>query len=198
MKVSMQLEDHSIWRRLIVPLDMSFSAMHEVLQIAFNWQDYHLHEFYLYDESKTDESENDYSDTYTSFGYRPVLNVVMNEEAMAYDYDIEMKLEKGLLLSNFIPPHTYMKYIYDFGDSWRHEIVIEEIVTKEGLRSPVCLEGEGTAPPEDCGGETGFNEFLEIINDPSHPEYESMQSWARMQLYREFNMELVNRRLRKL
>ncbi|MDW0116086.1 plasmid pRiA4b ORF-3 family protein [Sporosarcina thermotolerans] len=197
MKVSMQLGEHSIWRRLLVPLDTSFYEMHRILQIAFDWHDYHLHEFYLYDESKTDEPEFEHSPTYTSYGYRPMLNIVMNEEAVAYSGDVEVKLEKGLLLTDFIPPHTYMKYIYDYGDEWKHEIFIEEIVTRDDLQSPVCLEGEGTAPPEDCGGEPGFDNFLKIMSDPSNPEYESMKSWARMQLYREFDMGLVNGRLRR-
>ena len=42
---------------------------------------------------------------------------------------------------------------------------------------PVCLDGEGACPPEDCGGVPGYLELLEIIKDLSHPEYESVMEW---------------------
>ncbi|MEK5040762.1 plasmid pRiA4b ORF-3 family protein [Sporosarcina sp. FSL K6-3457] len=186
MRVSMELMEHSIWRKLIIPLDMPVREFHEVLQIVFDWQDYHLHEFYLYDETNTDKPR------------KPKLNIVMDEEAFEYGNDVEMVLEEGLLLSDFIPPHTFIKYIYDFGDYWRHDIVVEEILTKQNIQSPACLEGEGTAPPEDCGGESGFSEFLTVMSDPSDLEHESMKEWAKMQWYREFERNFVNRRLKKL
>ena len=43
--------------------------------------------------------------------------------------------------------------------------------------NPVCLEGEGCCPPEDIGGTHGFEEFLEIMKDKSHPERESYIEW---------------------
>jgi len=46
------------------------------------------------------------------------------------------------------------------------------------------------------GGEYGYDEFLRIIADPSDPDYEGMISWSKMQRYSDFNIELVNRRLK--
>lgn len=44
-------------------------------------------------------------------------------------------------------------YEYDFGDSWIHELSIEDILEPAvGGRYPICLEGERACPPEDCGG----------------------------------------------
>src|SRR6266498_6137882 len=34
-----------IWRRIIVPENMTLSKLHDVAQITMGWQDYHLHEF---------------------------------------------------------------------------------------------------------------------------------------------------------
>ena len=34
-----------IWRRLLVRSDSSIAQLHEVLQIAFGWEDMHLHRF---------------------------------------------------------------------------------------------------------------------------------------------------------
>ena len=47
-------------------------------------------------------------------------------------------------------------YSYDFGDDWRHDIVVEKIIPAEPgypahRRAP-------DAPPEDCGGIWVFNE----------------------------------------
>ena len=48
IKVILDLEDRQVWRRLVVPLNREFEDLHEILQVAFNWKDYHLHEFHLY------------------------------------------------------------------------------------------------------------------------------------------------------
>jgi hypothetical protein len=34
-----------IWRRLLVPADLTLAQLHDVLQAAMGWQDCHLHEF---------------------------------------------------------------------------------------------------------------------------------------------------------
>src|SRR5260370_21007613 len=34
-----------IWRRLLVSSDTSVAQLHEVLQVAFGWEDMHLHRF---------------------------------------------------------------------------------------------------------------------------------------------------------
>lgn len=120
-----------------------------------------------------------------------------HEEASEYGDGSEMKLEDSLFLSEYIPPHNYMKYIYDFGDYWEHKIVIEEVRMDQSVRSPLCLGGEGTAPPEDCGGEPGFEEFLYVMQNPSHEDYQFMSEWARGQLYHEFDKRNVNWRLER-
>ncbi len=63
---------------------------------------------------------------------------------------------------------------------------------------PICIGGEGSTPPEDVGGEQGYEEFLEVIANQNHPEYEGTVTWGKGQDYKEFDIETVNRLLKKL
>ena len=57
-------------------------------------------------------------------------------------------------------------YSYDFGDDWRHDVVVEKIVPAEpGVAYPRCAGGRRDAPPEDCGGIWVFNEQFAEFGD---------------------------------
>jgi hypothetical protein len=69
-------------------------------------------------------------------------------------------------------------YLYDFGDGWEHQIVLEKVLPKEPNRPyPVCIAGKNACPPEDCGGIRGYQALLEIMSDPSHKDHEEMTDW---------------------
>lgn len=55
--------------------------------------------------------------------------------------------------------------------------------------------GSGDAPPEDVGGSGGFEEFLEVIQNPASQEYEQANQWAEMQRWSRFDRDKVNERL---
>jgi hypothetical protein len=42
---------------------------------------------------------------------------------------------------------------------------------------PACVDGRRACPPEDCGGTGGFEELLEILADPAHPERRERLDW---------------------
>jgi len=70
-------------------------------------------------------------------------------------------------------------YEYDFGDSWEHELVIEERTTAaDGAHYPACVAGEGECPPEDCGGSYGFAELKALLAGPPSTEREEILEWA--------------------
>ncbi|WP_342509658.1 hypothetical protein [Sporosarcina sp. FSL K6-2383] len=75
-------------------------------------------------------------------------------------------------------------------------MVLEEIVDDYYFGYPTLLDGEGTAPPEDVGGPPGYEEFLKVFRDPTHPEYLSIITWAKQQYYLPLDMAEVNRRLK--
>ncbi|VAX33816.1 hypothetical protein MNBD_NITROSPIRAE01-1661 [hydrothermal vent metagenome] len=51
-------------------------------------------------------------------------------------------------------------------------------------------------PPEDCGGVWGYANLLEIINDPSHEEYDETSEWlGRSFEANHFDLEEINEML---
>jgi hypothetical protein len=66
------------------------------------------------------------------------------------------------------------------GDGWQHRIVIESpphLGAAQDLPLPICLAGENACPPEDVGGPHGYAEFLKILSDRKHEQYEDMVRW---------------------
>ena len=69
-------------------------------------------------------------------------------------------------------------YVYDFGDDWRHDIVIERVADgKPNIDYPAFVDGKRRCPPEDVGGIPGFMQFLEAARDPMHSEHRDMIRW---------------------
>ena len=61
--------------------------------------------------------------------------------------------EKTATVLAAIGDNSRFAYEYDFGDSWEHEIVVEDRWRIPiGLKFGVCVDGAERCPPEDCGG----------------------------------------------
>lgn len=159
-----------IWRELKLPGRYKLSQLHKMMQILFDWQDYHLHEFQFGDTL--------YTDLDTLDGYD------RGEE----DHKIPFEQALGNLKT--------FQYRYDFGDSW--EVKARVKATEEGdLDSPECLAGERAGPPEDCGGIPGLEELNKILKNKKHPEYEHMRTWAGNYDPTRFRLSSVNKELKK-
>lgn len=96
--------------------------------------------------------------------------------------------ERGVRLSTL--PAAFL-YAYDFGDGWLHDVE----VLGTGGDQPGCVSGEGTCPPEDCGGVGGYEELLDALADSMHPEHESMRTWVGDRL-RPFDQHATTQRVR--
>ncbi len=69
------------------------------------------------------------------------------------------------------------RFVYecDFGDSWNHEVVVENVTRVDpALKLPVCIYGAKACPPEDCGGTGRFDELLKVLADPTHEQYKHL------------------------
>ncbi len=60
-------------------------------------------------------------------------------------------------------------YLYDFGDDWEHDIVVER-VDSDGDASIRCIGGARACPPEDCGGPPGYAHMLKVLGNPEDEE----------------------------
>ena len=47
-----------IWRRFVVPGDITLDRLHDVIQIVMGWQDYHLHTFTIGKKRYTENPES--------------------------------------------------------------------------------------------------------------------------------------------
>lgn len=180
MRVILELEELSAWRHIVVPEHHTFAYFHHILQEAFGWNDYHLHEFICYKEK------------------RPLFSIGIADDEFAEQTPWEYKDEQEVLLADFLHTMDKIEYMYDFGDGWRHTIEVLKTVEDYDKTYPTCLAGEGNTPPEDVGGPGGYQEFLKIIADPKHPEYSNIVEWGQFQLYQEFSLEETNWALRRL
>ena len=173
MKVRLTEIEPPIWRRFLVAGDQSLYRLHLILQTVMGWENYHLYEFII-DEIEYGEPDD--------------------------EYQPDIKLARKTMLSQVIHSQGQkFRYNYDYGDNWEHEITVEEISEpKPNIFYPVCLEGECACPPEDVGGVSGYEDFLEIIRDPGHEEYEHMISWSGWGFDPEaFDSLSVNKELRR-
>lgn len=164
-----------IWRVMDVPSSMKLCCLHDALQVVIGWTDSHLHQF-----EKDDK----------------FWGVPEWDEFDELDTIDESKTQLAKLLKaqgdSFI-------YLYDFGDSWRHEVVLEEIIAvNDIIKTPICIDGARRCPPEDVGGVHGYQEFLEAILDPSHEDYERFVTWAGGHFLDEFDVRSVNETLQRM
>lgn len=140
LKVQLKGIRPPVWRRLLVPGDMTFAELHRVLQKAFDWEDRHLHTFYI---TKTR-------------GTAKLRIEIGNDVGDGWD-DADYKEHKERLFDWLVQEGDRCLYIYDFGDDWEHEIVLEKIVEPQpDLVYPICLKAMRVAPEEDSMGE-GWN-----------------------------------------
>ena len=154
-----------VWRRVLVPEQFTFLRMHQLIQAAFGWEDYHLFQF-----------------SPKGYGSGPIISLP-NEDDDIFNSGRFDSLEaaKTKLQDIFKMEKQHFVYIYDFGDDWKHLITLEKITDLKILRAAL-LDGKGCCPPEDCGGPWGYQNLKEIMDNPKHPEYKEMKNWLKQMM----------------
>ncbi|WP_298331942.1 plasmid pRiA4b ORF-3 family protein [Asticcacaulis sp.] len=154
LRIELKDSDPLIWRELEVPTSVTLKVLHDIVQVAMGWFDYHLWEFSLDDRRYGLPTDADWG------------------TGRLYD------ATKVRLRDILKPRRTRIDYLYDFGDNWEHRLIITRV--RQGdpdTGYPRYLGGERNAPPEDCGGIPGFYDMLAILADTDHPDHAEIAEW---------------------
>ncbi|GAA3754686.1 hypothetical protein GCM10022240_04670 [Microbacterium kribbense] len=173
LRAGLQGSDPEIWREVETGDWLTLAQLHDVLQIAFGWQQAHLHRF-------SDE------DPWASPG-RGIPRIGRQPRAWVDQWSL---LESGgeageadeadATLAEAFRDGGPLWYEYDLGDGWMHRIDLVATRAAPPGTAPVRLvDGARRAPFEDSGGLGGYAEKLAIMADPGHPEHNEILGWAR-------------------
>jgi hypothetical protein len=143
-----------IWRRFDLRSDLTLDVVHQVLQVAFDWTDSHLHRFSIgglpfdqdsqvflcpYDAEEREDGDED---------ALPAADVRLDE--------------------TMGEPGDVLHYLYDYGDSWELTVRLEEVLpAAPGAVSATAVDGRRAAPPEDSGGAVDAESLAEVLEDPA-------------------------------
>ena len=175
LKITIKGSKPPIWRRVVVPEQFTFCQLHQAIQGAFGWCDYHLHKF----EFK-----------------KPGLLIreTWEEDDLAESRGCDV-LEEGTQIGTLITENPRFIYTYDFGDTWEHQILMEKEVEYE-YSYPQVLKYKGDNIPEDCGGIGGYYDLLDKLDDPEAEDHDLMEEWACQQGMGENDLDEVNANLK--
>ena len=155
LRIELQELESKIWRRMDMPLSTTLEALHEAIQMTMRWTFSHLWEFEIDGRSYSDPSFREFDD------------------------EPEVYKAKGLRLGTAITRGAErFVYVYDYGDNWRHDVIVEEV--RDGdpdVEYSAFVDGARRCPPEDVGGPDGFMGFVEAVLDPAHEEHRAMLEW---------------------
>ena len=152
-----------VWRRLQLRADTRLDQLHEILQAALGWENYHMHVF--------------------SFG---------EEEFGVPDPELGFSDERQITLGELIDVGARFRYSYDFGDDWQHELLVEDLLDPDAdTHYPIPVAAKGACPPEDCAGPWGYGNLKEILADPNHDQHQEMLEWLALNDASEFDPNAV-------
>lgn len=154
LRIELKDSDPLIWRVVEVPTSVTLKVLHDIVQAAMGWLDYHLWEMAIGGHIYGLPMEEDWGTAPRKVASRTRLRDVL------------------------APGTTKIDYTYDFGDDWKHSLTVSDVRAGDpGTAYPRFIAGERDCPPEDCGGTPGFYEMLEARADPEHPDHADVSEW---------------------
>jgi Plasmid pRiA4b ORF-3-like protein len=121
--VQLRSIDPVVWRRLLVPGAVRLGKLDLMIQAAMGWTNSHLHCFRI--------GELSYGPKYID----------------DFDDDVIDMDEKTLRVSEAFEVERRLVYEYDFGDSWEHDVVVEDRI-ESGLVIAGAQQNELIRPPD--------------------------------------------------
>jgi hypothetical protein len=166
LKVTLDDVKPVVLRRVEVPLTLRLDRLHLTIQAAMGWTNSHLYEIRAGDVGwSTLYPEAEWPDDFLDARKARLADVLD---------DVGTKT---------------LQYLYDFGDGWTHTIKVERLIDPEpGVVYPRLIEAVGRCPPEDVGGPSGYAEFVDAMNDPTHEQHAEFSEW----IGGEFDPNIIN------
>ena len=157
VKIELKDIEPPIWRRIRISSLATLLDLHHVIQRAFGWTNSHLF--------------------MVKFGSMEFVKAPDWEED-AYRFQSAELAALGDFIPKMFPKGSTFTYVYDFGDNWVHEIIVEEIdESPKNLLSAICLDGSRACPPEDVGSVPGYYQLLDNLQDPGSEGFIESLLW---------------------
>jgi len=155
LKITLDNVKPVVLRRVEMPFDIRLDRLHLTIQAAMGWTNSHLYEIRVGDVGwSTLYPEADWPDDFLDARKARLVDVLED-----------------------VGTRT-LRYLYDFGDGWKHTLKVERLIDPEpGIVYPRLIDAAGRCPPEDVGGPWGYAEFVEAMNDPKHERHAEFTEW---------------------
>jgi hypothetical protein len=129
-----------VWRRLVLPMNMTLTDLSELIVALFNWSGEQDHKFIFNDEDKHGAW-----------------------------FDANNTLKETLPLSTFTNA-SLTELAYEYGPCWRvRTLLLATYDAAEGERVH-CITGENAPPPEDIEGPLRFHRFVQALASHNEDE----------------------------
>ena len=165
----------NIWRELVVPSNITLELLAFVLIDAMGWKHEHLYQFkgkdnvFYVNSRQLKEQGNSFFGFFSRSEHKnsekTSLEMVLQPKAASKREHSDVSIVSAE--QEQARPKVKgerLKFEYDFGDSWEHDLWVKGARDYAPNEEPVIklLKAHGACPPEDCGGVWGYAELLEL------------------------------------
>lgn len=168
VRVTLVDSEPEIWRRFELWGSLTLGQVHQVLQAAYGWEDAHLHRFVASDPfAPLQPVDGEFPEVPQ---WLPGQQCEEPGDRPEEDCSLDQLLELG---------SGEAFYEYDFGDSWLHQLeLVSRRPADENSPPARLIDGARRGPLEDSGGFPGYEEIMDALADPSHPNHAEQSSWV--------------------
>lgn len=160
------------WRDLIIPENITFMELDDILKTLWGFNGDHLSCFLIRKDNLT------------------IIDKGLSDETMMEcDYDADTTIING-----FFETYDKITYWYDFGDDWQFDIEIKKTVDYDKKYVTIKRFKGKYNPIEDCSGIYGLSEIIYLAENPGSEDIYGFEDWV--EDLEEFDMEHTQRLLK--
>lgn len=156
-------------RNIQVPLNISFSQLHDIIQIVTGFDNYHNYQF-----------------------------IDLEENLYISDDPDSVRRASQLTVGQYFRNKEYILYEYDFGDSWVMTIQLNKHIEIEKSYAKLVDYRGKYNPIDDCGGPLNFMELLEIKEECFDEDDYNEEDIEDIKSIKKINVDKINKKLSEL